>query len=399
MCHLLEAENLDVSIFGLESSGILVPTVEHQMAFVPDPLPPKLAMTDAIGIALEAAMLNVGQLRGISEFIQVPELVSRPLLTREAVFSSRIEGINASVEDVALADARVQGAENRPDSWEVVHYLEAINFGIRRVSEEPVNLDLIRDLHRILMTGTFSRGRFKTPGEFRTSQNWIGRSTSTPLTGARYIPPPPANMANALDDLDRYLNAESSIPWLVRLALVHYQFEAIHPFIDGNGRVGRMLVTLLLARWQLLPQPVLHLSTYLEKNRTEYVDLLLKVSTESAWEEWLVFFLHGVAEQAREAALRVRALWNLREEYMSRVRVPQASGLLPGLVDSLFERQVITIPQAANQMQITYTAARRNIDRLVKAGILKDIGLGGRRNSRLFIALEILQVADAPDTA
>jgi Fic family protein len=342
--------------------------------------------------------MALGELRGLSEFIQYPDLISKPLITREAIYSSRIEGTYASAEEVALAAAGSPLISRQSDTWEVLNYLSAVNLGMRRVEASPVDLGLIRELHRHLMGDLFSRGRMVVPGEFRTVQNWVGASTATPIAQARFVPPPAAEMVDALEEFERYLLASSGLPALIRLALIHYQFEAIHPFIDGNGRIGRMLVTLLLAHWGLLRQPMLHLSTFLDKERGRYVGLLLKVSTEGAWAEWVKFFLRGIAEQSREACRRARKLWHLRESYYSKVRVPQASALLPVLVDRLFESQVISIPEAAKVLGMTYGPAQQNIRRLVDTGILQETQLTGRRNTKLFLATEILLVAEGPDS-
>jgi Fic family protein len=389
---------VDASIFTSSSPGRLVPAIEGQSAFVPDPLPPDLQIDHEAAVLLEAATIALGELRGVSEFIQNPNLISRPLVTREAIYSSRIEGTYASAEEVALAAAGSPSIPQSSDTREVWNYLSAVNVGMRRVENSPVNLDLVRDLHRHLMGDLFSRDRMVVPGEFRTVQNWIGASGATPIAQARFVPPPAQQMAESLEKFESYLSSSSSLPALIRLALVHYQFEAIHPFIDGNGRIGRMLVTLLLARWGLLKQPMLHLSTFFDKERAQYVGLLLKVSTDGAWAEWVKFFLRGIAEQSREACRRARKLWQLREDYYTRVRMPQASGLLPVLVDTLFEYQVITIPQAARALKITYPSAQQNIRRLVEAGILHEISGAGPRNSKLFLASEILRVAEDPDS-
>ncbi len=388
---------MDPAAFSDLSPGRLVPTIQGQRAFAPDPLPPSIQVSPRLATALENATLGVGELSGIAGFIQNIELISRPLITREAIYSSRIEGTYASAEELALVGVGSPQVPRHSDTWEVWSYLDAISIGTRRIATEEVGLDLVRDLHRRLFGDLFSRGRLATPGEFRTIQNYIGASSSTPISQARYVPPPPAEMASALEALESYIRHDSGLPALIRLALIHYQFEAIHPFIDGNGRVGRMLVTLQLAKWGIVRQPILHLSTYFERERDKYISLLLKVSTHGAWDEWIEFFLTGIGEQARQAARRIHRLWKLREEYMDRVRVPQASALLPGLIDSLFERQMLTIPEAAKQLGITYPAARANVSRLVTTGILREGPNVGPHNAKVFVADEIMRMADDPD--
>lgn len=388
---------MDHSAFSDRSSGTLIPTVEDQYAFVPNPLPPHLDITAELARTLEEATLAIGELSGLSGFVPNADLISRPLLTREAIYSSRIEGTYASAEDLALAGARSPSISEYSDTWEVLNYLDATSAGMRRIRTEQVGLDLIRDLHRRLFGRLFSRGTPKTPGEFRTVQNWIGVGMARSISQARFIPPPPEQMIAGMEEIETYIRSDSSHPALIRLGLIHYQFEAVHPFIDGNGRIGRMLVTLLLAQWGLLRQPILHLSTYFERHRETYIDLLLKVSTDGSWNEWIAFFLDGVANQAREAIRRIRELVELRQSYHDRVRMPKASALLPVLIDSLFERQVISIPEAAKLLEVSYPSARQNVYRLVDAGILQESYRTGPGNAKLFGATEIMRLADDPN--
>ncbi|MDQ6849566.1 MAG: Fic family protein, partial [Actinomycetota bacterium] len=253
----------------------------------------------------------------------------------------------------------------------------------------PLSLRLLREAHEILLTGV--RGGHAIPGEFRDSQNWIGPPGCL-LDGATYVPPPPERMWESLDGLEKYLHADPELPPLVAVACVHYQFEAVHPFIDGNGRVGRLLVTLLLIEWGLLAQPLLDLSAYLEAHRDEYYRRLLAVSTEGDWHGWLGFFLTAVEQQAADAASRAERLQALRDDFRACVATARSSGLQALLADALFETPAITISRAAKLLGVTHRAARLNIDKLVEAGILREVG--GRVRNKLFLATQVLAAVE-----
>ncbi len=229
-------------------------------------------------------------------------------------------------------------------------------------------------------------------GEFRKSQNWIG-PPNTRLEDATYVPPPVNGMNQALDDFEKYLHAESKLPPLIRLAIIHYQFEAIHPFLDGNGRIGRLLITLLLCEWELLPQPLLYLSAFFEKHRKEYYDLLVGVSHAERWSEWIEFFLRGVAEQASDAVERSRRLLDLWQSYRKKMQRTRSSALLLKLVDELFKYPLVTIPFTSNVLSCTYVTAKNNIDKLVSAEILREMpGMHARR--KIYVADEILKILE-----
>ncbi len=303
------------------------------------------------------------------------------------MLSSRIEGTIATVTDLVLFEASPEAEPRAPDVREVANYVLALERALRPDRELPLSKRLIRELHGDLMTGV--RGENRTPGEFRTSQNWIGPPGCL-LNEATFMPPPAEEMQEALDAFERYLHEPSDLPPLVRLALIHYQFEAIHPFLDGNGRVGRLLISLLLREWELLPQPVLYLSAFFERRRGDYYDLLLDVSRQGAWEPWIRFFLEGVQEQCSDVVRRARALFELRERYREVLHTTRASALPLRLVDHLFERPAVTIGQAKELLDVTWRAASLNVEKLIEAGILREIT--GRARNRIFVADEILEL-------
>lgn len=341
---------------------------------------------------LSAADRSLGELAGLGRMLPNPHLLIRPFLHREAVLSSRIEGTQANAADVfahEIGYGQLPGFQSAaPESGirEVGNYVRALEYGLERLATLPVSLRLIRELHERLMSGV--RGDQATPGEFRRTQNWIGVSGST-LNGATYVPPPVAEMWAALDALEKYTHAEDAHPPLVRLAFVHYQFEAIHPFLDGNGRIGRLLIALLLIEWNLLPLPLLYLSAYFERHREQYYELLLAVSQRSAWREWTVYFLRGVSDQARDTVDRVKRLQDLQREWRDRLARLGASSRAIQLADSLFDTPMLTIPQAQKVLGVTYRAAQGNVQRLVEIGALRPVA--GREYGKVFVAEAVLQ--------
>lgn len=361
-------------------------------AFVPNPLPPVLTWSSSLVTALSNAAQTLGELSGLGRSMPDPHLFIIPFVRREAVLSSRIEGTQASLSDLYAYEAQqLPLLERASDVREVHNYVRALEYGLERLETLPLSLRLVRDIHARLMEGV--RGERMTPGEFRRSQNWIGPPGST-LNQATYVPPPVEEMRTALYALESFFHREPALPPLIRLGLIHYQFEAIHPFLDGNGRVGRLLITLLLCRWGLLSQPLLYLSAYFNAHRQMYYDLLLAVSREGAWEEWLTFFLRGVASQAQDAVARARRILDLyerRREQMIAVRAP--AGVLQ-VIDLLFARPLVTVRQIEHDLGITYQSARRYVNQLEEAGVLREIT--GQARNRVYRADEVLEAIESP---
>jgi len=365
-------------------------------AFLPNPLPPSLTWDPELVHTLSAADRALGQLSGLGRALSNPHLLIRPFIRREAVLSSRIEGTQTDLPLLYAYEAgqlTLPGFEPAPpeaDMHEVLNYVRALEYGLERLHTLPISLRLLREVHEKLMQGV--RGEQATPGEFRRSQNWIGAPGST-LNAATYVPPPPAELMDTLAALEDYLHTADALPPLVRLALIHYQFEAIHPFLDSNGRIGRLLITLLLVHWELLPMPLLYLSAYFERRRDEYYRLLLEVSVSGAWRAWLIFFLTGVAEQAIDAVQRAGKLQDLQIEWSRRLSTTRASANLLRLANFLFDMPVLTIPDAAKALDVTYATGQRLIDRLAREGILST--LDDRTYGKVYVAREILAVLRA----
>ena len=381
---------MDPTDFTDDAPGELVKTVEGLWAFVPDPLPPRFDIGPATIKRLSAADFALGELKGIGQMLPNPQLLINPFLRREAILSSRIEGTIASLDQLILFEVEPSRAPQNPDVGEVANYVSAMEYGLKRLKELPVSLRLIRELHEKLLTGV--RGQDRRPGEFRQTQNAIGQQ-GRPVEEARYIPPPVAQMTQALSDLELFIHQPTELPFLIQLALVHYQFEAIHPFLDGNGRIGRLLLSLLLCEKGYLTQPLLYLSGFLEKHRDRYIDSLLRVSQSGDWAGWVDFFLEGVAEQSRDVIERSGLLLVLRQHYRERAQTARASALPLQLVDQLFQVPAITISMAQGLLGVTHVSAQRSIERLVALGVLNEVT--GQQRNRIYVATEILSVISA----
>jgi Fic family protein len=382
---------MDTALFKKSPSGKLVRAPGGYWAFVPGPLPPKLEWDDALVSVLSKADIAVGTLSGLGETLPNPHLLIYPFIRREAVLSSRIEGTQSSLSDLLLFEATQ--VEKWGDVREVQNYVRAMEYGLKRLDEMPLSLRFIRELHGILMEGV--RGQQATPGEFRQSQNWIG-SAGAVLDEATYVPPPVPEMQECLNQLEKFLHADTRLPLLVGAALVHYQFEAIHPFLDGNGRIGRLLVTLLLCQRNILSKPLLYLSASFEEHRDEYYDLLLKVSSVGAWRKWIEFFLRAVAEQSGEAVSRSRRLQELQHSYLRLATEKRLAPTAAQLVGLVLMKPVISAKTVQDNLKVTPQGARKAINALVEVGILTEVT--GRKRDKAYAAKEILKALDGETT-
>jgi len=387
---------MDIERFRNSPSGRLVRAGQGEaayLAFVPHPLPPDLPPDAALMRTSADAAYALGELAALGRTLSNPHLLIGPFVRREAVLSSRIEGTQTDLAGLYAYEAGqpplpgLAAAPPPDDVREVANYVAALEYGLARLQSLPVSLRLIRELHARLMHGV--RGEHATPGEFRRSQNWIGRPGCS-LNDAEYVPPPPAEMKAALDAFEKYLHGDDMQPRLVRLAFIHQQFEAIHPFLDGNGRIGRLLISLLLVEWGLLPLPLLYLSAYFERERQAYYDLLWAVNAQGDWRAWVLFFLRGIAEQAQDAGARAKRLQDLQADWRTRVARERAPALTLSLIDGLFRSPMVTIPHVAKSLNVTYHSAQRHVDRLLQAGIL--ILVADQPSGKVFVAREILEI-------
>lgn len=372
---------------GEQTPGRYIPLSEGGKAFVPAPLPPKLDWSPEILAAATEASHVLGRLSGHGAGLQNPHLLIRPFIRREAVLSSRIEGTQATISELFAdeAGAPVERAPN--DVKEVRNYVVALEKGVKRLADIPLSLRLVRELHRTLMTGV--RGDSADPGEFRRIQNWIGGRTAAT---ARFVPPPPNELPACLDAWEKYLHSRD-LPPLIQAALIHYQFEAIHPFIDGNGRVGRLLITLFLIEREVLPSPLLYLSAFFEARRNEYYDLLTAVSERGDWRGWIVYFLEGVINQSRDALSRVERINRLREDW-NRSLTTRLSSNIMRLLDRLTANPFITVKGAEKELKAAFTTAQRAIDVLVERTIL--VQTDDARRGRVYVAKRLLEILDEP---
>ncbi len=358
-------------------------------AFVPAPLPPKLDWTPQLISALSDADRLVGRLAGEGGRLPNPHILIRPFVRREAVLSSKIEGTQATLGELLAAEAGATVARSPEDLREVGNYVVALEYGISRLKKLPLSVRLTRELHEKLMMGV--RGHQAAPGRFRTVQNWIGKPGSTVAT-ASYIPPPPGEVKPCLAAWERFLH-ESSLPPLVIIALAHYQFEAIHPFVDGNGRVGRLLITLFLIERQILPAPLLYLSAFFEASRRDYYEGLRGISERGAWNDWLEYFLLGVARMSEDALRRATRINELLAQWQKRVSGESSNNPLR-LVELLEANPFITTKGAAQRLGVAFTTAQRAIERLERAGILKSVG--DAKRDRVYCAGALLDILEEP---
>jgi Fic family protein len=355
-------------------------------AFIPAFLPPAridLGRSD-IRVALSQADQHVARLDALAGHLEKPEDLFHFYLRREAQLSSAIEGTHTTLAGLAIAELDVK--ERTGDEREVLDYVDAFSYGRLRVAETPVGPTLFHELHQILMRHANAE---TLPGKFRDCLVVLGRDLAT----ARFVPPPDYEVALLVENLQQYLRDEDEAA-LVKLAIAHYQFETIHPYRDGNGRLGRMMISLWLQEQQILSAPMLYISAYFERNRDDYYRALFSVSANGTWEEWILFFLRGVAEQAQDAARRLRRLVELRNEYHRRISGPRASHGLVQLIDKLFNIPAISVPGAAVFLGVSYNAARESVRKLEAAGILERSEPFAGKN--YWIASELIRTLDEP---
>lgn len=358
-------------------------------AFVPFPLPPPLAWTPRIVRLLSDADRLIGKLAGEGGRLPNPHVLMRPFVRREAVLSSRIEGTEATLGELLAAEAGIAVERSADDLREVGNYVVALEHGMARLKKLPLGVRLIRELHSRLMTGV--RGHHAAPGEFRRIQNWIGKPGCTPAT-ASFIPPPPSEVEPCLAAWEKFLH-RSELPPLVTIALAHYQFEAIHPFLDGNGRVGRLIITLFLIERGILPSPLLYLSAFFEASRRDYYDSLRGVSERGAWSDWIEYFLLGVARMSEDALGRAGRINAKLAEWQKAVAGESTKTPLR-MVDLLAANPFITAKGGARKLGVAFTTAQRAIERLERRGIVRQVGAAKR--DRVYCANILLDILEEP---
>ncbi len=369
--------------------GRVVPTIDGEYAYVPNPIPRHIDLSPTLVYHLDEASRAVAMLAGVGETVPNPRLLIRPFMRREAVLSSSIEGTQASLSDVFMYEA---SGLRKGDVLEVVNYVLALELGIAALDKLPLSLRLINKVHARLMEGV--RGEEKRPGMLRTEQVWIG-SEGTGIGEAKFVPPPANMLRDLMSDWEQFANEEHlTLPPLAQCALLHYQIEAIHPYLDGNGCIGRLLIILYLCARKILPTPLLYLSAYFERDRSFYYDQLYNLSVTGDWQRWISYFLAGVLEQSNDALQRVRQMRGLQDQYRRKLQELGESANSLRLVEELFVSPIITIPKASLILGVSSSGARNILMRLKNAGIVEEISHLWPRH---FVARGLLDAIEKPD--
>ncbi|MGB6174886.1 MAG: Fic/DOC family N-terminal domain-containing protein [Methylocella sp.] len=383
---------MDSSAFS-NPAGNLASTIQAQKAFIPSRLPPKLDLS-SMQQNLSTADQKLGELRGVGRYLSNPYLLIRPLQRKEAIASSNIEGTYTSLPELLLLESGAEDRKKNTDTQEVLNYVRALQDGIELLSEIPISNRLIMEIHKkLLYRLPKTRTGYYEPGEYRKQQNFIGSSKD--VSKSRFNPPPPPVHIDCMRDLEIFINLDdmAGLPPLVFIALIHYQFETIHPFPDGNGRVGRILIPLILRSRNVMDQPLLYMSQYFEDNRDEYIKLMFEVSSKCRWAEWISFFLNGVGESCEKTIVTIHKVRELRELYKGKCHLARSSALLLAIIDEIFDKLYVTVPAIQNLTETSYTAARNNIAKLVEHGILKEFVHSGRM--KFYVATELMSLFES----
>ena len=351
-------------------------------AFIPEPLPPNppVDVSNELQVLLSQADRALGRLDGSIQTLPNPDLFVFMYVRKEAVLSSQIEGTQSSLQDVLAAEAKVLSPDRPQDVGEVVNYVSAMNYGLANLKRLPISVRLFKEIHEKLLAD--ARGSHLTPGEIRTSQNWIGAGGCT-LNEATFVPPPPHEVVRCLSELEQFIHAESDLPLLVKIGLAHAQFETIHPFLDGNGRIGRLLITFLLCERKVLLKPVLYLSYFFKRHRAEYYERLQAIRDEGAWEDWLTFFLRGVIEVSKQATETARRILQLRENHRQAITeaLPRTAANGHKLLEHLYEKPIVSVNDVQELIGTAYPAANDLVTRFNELEILHEF-TGQARNRK-----------------
>ncbi|MDR2978104.1 MAG: Fic family protein [Rickettsiales bacterium] len=367
-------------------SDKVINTLAGYEAFIPNPLPPKFEWDNALVNSLSRADHILGMLSREGAKLPNPHLLMRPFVAREAVFSSRIEGTQATLGEVLAQEAGANVNRNPDDLQEVHNYISALDYGLKRLQSLPLSLQLIKEIHGKLMQGV--RGSHATPGEFRRVQNWIGIPGCT-INSAKYVPPTPGELMGYLDSFEKFLH-DRTLPPLIHIALCHYQFEAIHPFLDGNGRIGRLLITLFLIERKLLSSPLLYLSAFFEATQSEYYTQLYNISSKGTWHDWFSYFLNGVALQSLDVLSRAEQINNLITGWQS----SKTEGVVSDIIRYLAVNPYFTIKKVVENLGVAFTTAQRAVMKLEDLSIVSQTSEGKR--DRVYCATDILNILEEP---
>jgi Fic family protein len=376
----------------LDRAGKFVTQLNGYKAFIPHPLPPNppIRYDEKLQFLLSKAEGALARLEGAATILSDRDLFISIFAKKEALLSSQIEGIQASLEGILLSEADITPRENKAETRKVLKYIEAMNFGIQQIRETDFTLSssFIKEIHKILIKRV--RGSFSIPGEFRISQNWIGPPGAS-IRQAIFIPPPKYLLEELMSDLEKFIHSKDKIPPLVKIALIHAQFETIRPFLEGNGRIGRLLITLYLFWRGILSRPLLFLSLYLKRNKDKYNDLLMQIRFKGNWERWLKFFLQGVIEASEEALSSAKEIIELKENLIERLLAKKIGGIFAiKLMDILFEKPLIGLPDIANQLKTCLQTAINLVDKFQDFGILREIT--GKQRFRKYLFVDYIDI-------
>jgi len=389
---LIRSFTMNPKDFKQSSAGKCFKTPQRYWAFTPAALPPPIDFTVDLIHQLSEANRLLGELSGTGKLLPNPYLLISPYIRREAVSSSRIEGTLTSLSDLFFFESAESEKPRVPDVIEVRNYVKAMEYGLQRLAKLPVSTRLVREIHKVLMENV--RGGNATPGELRKSQNWIGPPGCI-LNNATYVPPPVNEMKKSLSDWEKFIHSKQDIPILIQCALMHYQFEAIHPFLDGNGRIGRLLITFFLCERKYLTQPLLYVSAFFDRFRKEYYSRLLAVSQRGEWNQWIQFFLNGVITQSTEAISDAEVILSLHAEYRRLIeeskKVPESAYRL---CEEIFLNPVVSISTLSKKWQIPFNSVKTGVNRLIKLGILREEA--DRKRNKLFVASKLMELLTGP---
>ena len=371
-------------------AGRYVKQLTGYKAYIPKLLPPTLPIKydRELRNLLSEADRALAKLDGITTVLPNPELFIAMYVKKEALLSSQIEGTQASLEGILRFEANLEPSEDINEIKEVVNYIKAMDYGIDRLKNLPLSNKLIKEIHKILISGT--RGTFKTPGEFRKTQNWLGPQGAN-LSGATFVPPPPDTLIELMSNLENFIHGKDEIPPLIKISLIHAQFETIHPFLDGNGRVGRLLIAFYLFWKNILSRPLLYLSFYLKKNRIEYYEWLMKIRLDGDWEGWLKFFLTGVKEVSDEAANSAHKIIILKETILKKLFDKKVSSIYAvEFLNLLFRKPIITSQELIKELKVSKETANQILNKFEELDILKEIS--GKKRYKKYIFSEYINI-------
>ncbi len=356
---------------GKNRAGRYISQGNQVKAFIPEPLPPEIEYDMELRNLLSKADRAIAKLDGTASVLPNAEWFIYIFVRKEALLSSQIEGTQATMEGFLAYENDIKTDENPEDLEEVVNYIKAMNYGLDRLKNFPLSLRLFKEIHNILLNGV--RGTTKTPGEFRRTQNWIGPN-GEPLKMATFVPPPPQMVTEHMGEIERFIHRNDDIPPLIKIALIHAQFESVHPFLDGNGRLGRLIITFYLCWKEVLASPIFYMSYYFKRNKGRYYDLLMEVRNEGDWEKWIKFFLDGVIETSNEGLQTARSIIQLKEQYENALDLRENNHKnAHRLLKLLFDTPFITRKDIQDKFDISYTQTKILTEQFVEMGILEEI--------------------------